>query len=358
LDSTFQVPINELIPSSKAEFVEKLNKNVATINPARIVGIISALFLFLIGSMPWLGCSGVAGGLLLCVFLNRRFKEAHTQAVNYSLDSDASSRFSAVCSALDTLGTCSSIWVVNTQTATSDTKRNAGANTLVTRKSVSTGKIPKKGFVTDLDIRSINANGVIFHFLPDQVLVFSQGRYGAIEYGDLHVGVSPTNYIESEYVPRDSIQVSTTWRYVNKSGGPDRRFNNNRQFPVLRYGEATIRNSSNFRVVLQTSSYDKAVSFARQLSASGADQSAPPPADRPSANGNHTMNDSLSQSYALLGLTRPTTLELAAAAHRHQAMLYHPDKYEHLAPEMKQLAAVKMQEINAAYSRVRMDIQQ
>ncbi len=49
-------------------------------------------------------------------------------------------------------------------------------------------------------------------------------------------------------------------------------------------------------------------------------------------------------------------MEQAAAAHRHQAMLYHPDRYEHLAPEMKLLAAAKMQEINAAYNRVTFDI--
>jgi curved DNA-binding protein CbpA len=39
-----------------------------------------------------------------------------------------------------------------------------------------------------------------------------------------------------------------------------------------------------------------------------------------------------------------------------QGLLYHPDKYEHLAPEMKALASVKMQAINEAFSRVKLDI--
>ena len=60
--------------------------------------------------------------------------------------------------------------------------------------------------------------------------------------------------------------------------------------------------------------------------------------------------------YEVLGLTRPTTFEKAAAAHRQLASLYHPDKYEHLAPEMKVLAAQKMAEINAAYEKIKSDV--
>jgi len=47
---------------------------------------------------------------------------------------------------------------------------------------------------------------------------------------------------------------------------------------------------------------------------------------------------------------------LGAAAHRQQASLYHPDKYEHLAPEMKALVSAKMAEINAPYTLVKLDI--
>jgi DnaJ-class molecular chaperone len=69
-------------------------------------------------------------------------------------------------------------------------------------------------------------------------------------------------------------------------------------------------------------------------------------------------SSSLLACYVLLGLTRPTTLDKAAAAHRQQASLYHPDKYEHLAPEMKSLATAKMAEINAAYELIKLDIAQ
>ena len=41
--------------------------------------------------------------------------------------------------------------------------------------------------------------------------------------------------------PRDARQVDTTWRFVNKNGGPDRRFKDNRQLPVMLYGESPSR---------------------------------------------------------------------------------------------------------------------
>ena len=45
-------------------------------------------------------------------------------------------------------------------------------------------------------------------------------------------------------MPRDSHQIGSTWQYVNKKGGPDRRFNNNRQLPVMQYGVFGFSSSS------------------------------------------------------------------------------------------------------------------
>ncbi|WP_420239844.1 DnaJ domain-containing protein [Telmatobacter bradus] len=58
----------------------------------------------------------------------------------------------------------------------------------------------------------------------------------------------------------------------------------------------------------------------------------------------------MSQCYELLGLTSSATAEQAAAAYHQKASLYHPEKYEHLASEIKELASKKMAEINGSYS--------
>ena len=71
--------------------------------------------------------------------------------------------------------------------------------------------------------------------------------------------------MEDGYVPRDAKVVGKTWQYVNKDGGPDRRFSNNRQMPVALYGALLIDSGPGFRLELQTSSAAMAEGAAKLL---------------------------------------------------------------------------------------------
>jgi hypothetical protein len=76
---------------------------------------------------------------------------------------------------------------------------------------------------------------------------------GTVSYGDLQTAAGIRRFIEDDFVPADSVQVGTTWRFVNKRGGPDRRFNNNRQLPIMQYGELSLRSSSGLNELFQCS---------------------------------------------------------------------------------------------------------
>ena len=75
-----------------------------------------------------------------------------------------------------------------------------------------------------------------------------------IPYDDLDVWDSDTRFIESEQVPRDAEVVGETWQYVNKKGGPDRRFKNNRRLPIVRYGQLRFESSTGLDLDYQVSS--------------------------------------------------------------------------------------------------------
>jgi hypothetical protein len=357
LDTVFQVPISELVESNQNELVQKLNQNVAATNPTFIPIVASVLAFFTLPNYPVIGTILVCVGIALAITIYRRFKASHTHEVHYSLDEGASKRFATVYSAISQLSSCNRVWVLNTSSRTADFKHNAGASTLITRKAARIGALPTKGFKASVGVWSIEANEVVFHFLPDQILVFSGNRYASLQYGQLSVDVRSTRYIETDSVPGDSRQIDTTWRFVNKNGGPDRRFNNNHQIPVLQYGEVTLRAGNGFQVILQTSNLEKAQAFVTQFQTQSNSQD--PVSDSSQRNESRpaTVDQSVLACYTLLGLTRPATAEQAAAAHRQKAALYHPDKYEHLAPEMKALALAKMAEINAAYTLVKLDIE-
>ena len=65
--------------------------------------------------------------------------------------------------------------------------------------------------------------------------MFDGRRAGAIPYSEIQVQIDQTRFVEDLGVPSDSRIVAKTWQYVNRDGGPDRRFRNNRQLPVVLY---------------------------------------------------------------------------------------------------------------------------
>lgn len=78
-------------------------------------------------------------------------------------------------------------------------------------------------------------------------------KLGALNYKDITMSSHTTRFIESEGVPSDSQIVGQTWKYVNKSGGPDRRFKDNRQLPICLYGELRLTSTSGLNTVIMYS---------------------------------------------------------------------------------------------------------
>lgn len=74
-------------------------------------------------------------------------------------------------------------------------------------------------------------------------------------YRDLHIAVKEQRFIEAGMgsVPAGSQVVGSTWRYVNRNGGPDRRFKDNAELPIVLYEEIELSSGSGLREVLQVS---------------------------------------------------------------------------------------------------------
>ena len=94
------------------------------------------------------------------------------------------------------------------------------------------------------------------YFLPDALYILQNGTYGVFPYDELSVLGSYTRFIESERVPGDAQVIDKTWQYVNKSGGPDRRFNFNRQLPVAKYGVLYLESDSGLNLEYQISNVE------------------------------------------------------------------------------------------------------
>jgi hypothetical protein len=237
-----------------------------------------------------------------------------------------------------------------------DRRRNAGASSLVNRTLVRVQAAAPARVTVNLSLKCLDLRTFKLFFLPDIILSLSYGRYGSISYRDIEVEQGVTNFIEDEDVPADATIVGKTWRFVNKDGSPDRRFNNNTQLPVVNYGVLRIRLSTALELHLNTSNAQQSLAFAHcwwELQQRGGYGHVPnekrhrvPP---PKEEIRDALMYSREEALKLFGLTAGVSeVEITQAYHR-LALLYHPDKVVGLAPEFQNLAHAKMTEINSAY---------
>ena len=66
-------------------------------------------------------------------------------------------------------------------------------------------------------------------------------------------------------MPSDAQVVGYTWRFVNRDGGPDRRFNNNRQIPQALYQQMGLQGSGGFQKILHVSKVESRDEFNASL---------------------------------------------------------------------------------------------
>jgi hypothetical protein len=118
---------------------------------------------------------------------------------------------------------------------------------------------------TNVTVPSLHHARQSLYFLPDRVLIQEGRRFAEVDYTKLKVRSSSTRFIESGTRPRDGIQVDTTWKYVNKGGGPDKRFKDNPKLPIMQYGELELSSDAGLHLLWQMSRPEASTSIAQSL---------------------------------------------------------------------------------------------
>ena len=68
-----------------------------------------------------------------------------------------------------------------------------------------------------------------------------------IDFRELVIEFAISRFIEDDPVPSDGEVIGTTWAKTNKDGSPDRRFSDNRQVPIVRYGVLRLTSQGGLR---------------------------------------------------------------------------------------------------------------
>jgi len=201
--------------------------------------------------------------IFLLVFFHRN-KMAY---LLYDISPDKEQQIQAFYDDLFKLKEAEKIWIVKEEDRHGDGRRNAGATTDVSREltGINNSIYPKiKGLKTNVSIPVI---GGYVYFFPDALFVYRGKKIKAISYKDIEIQVSTSQFREDGEIPSDSEKIGSTWKYVNNDGSPDKRFNNNRKIPILKYCGIKITAKNGFFLSLMVSNYETGKNFANTIQA-------------------------------------------------------------------------------------------
>lgn len=257
----------ELVPSGPGDLVEQLNQAASR---WRIFPWALGILVLVLLAQPVLGAILLLPGIPGLIWLWYQDRARRTVVAFYDVNDAAADWFQGLVDRAQTLAGTDAVWRVdasgNVQT-TYQYKVNAGATTIVSRSNAKVSHDPPPVLATNIAVPSIAVGKAGMYFLPDRILVRDGKRFSDVPYRDLELAAGHLRFTESGRVPRDAQQIDTTWQYVNVDGGPDRRFKNNRQYPVMLYGEFVLASSGGLFWLLQCSQPSSAEAFVHALEA-------------------------------------------------------------------------------------------
>lgn len=212
------------------------------INKLRIINTIANISLISIYLCPV--------GILLKILIATKWKID----LKYEFDEFSLNRYNSLNAFLIEISRNKKVWQINSSTTVSNVKYNSGANASVTRSISSIKKSMPKYIKGNIEIYCLKLKKEKVYFTPDRILIFSGLKsVGVRSYRDLTAIFSYTNFVETEFVSKDATIIDYTWKFVNKNGGPDKRFSNNRKIPVCKYGNVKLETNDGINISLDCS---------------------------------------------------------------------------------------------------------
>lgn len=239
--------ISQLVDASSKDLINEINRKLRLTPywPFALLGS-GVLLVFAVNvGIPVLATGAVAT-LLLAATIYLAFTDAlrKTTVLFYTFDQDAELRFQTLHDAFGSITKCSASWNIQTRADVRDLKRNAGATELIQRLQIRPSIGTPRWIKTNIPIPVLPAGKQTLYFFPDRVFVLEANTVGAVGYSELRTAVNQLRFIEDSKIPSDARVIDKTWKFVNKSGGPDRRFSNNRELPVVEYESVHFQSAS------------------------------------------------------------------------------------------------------------------
>ena len=249
-------PVEQLVDASSTELLHEMNEKRRKIRllPGAIALSIVGTLLLLMASMPtWLVVLFVVLATAVSWLASMKDQLRKTTVILYDLEPEVEAAYARLHEAFSVLRACSRSWHIEARGEIRDTKYHAGASRVVKRKQVDLTLGAPPFVKTNVEVPLIPVGNQVLAFMPDRLLVFESATVGAVSYPALDMSPSESQFVEEEAVPQDATVVGRTWRYVNKRGGPDRRFKDNREIPICAYDQIHVSSGTGLNEIIHVS---------------------------------------------------------------------------------------------------------
>jgi hypothetical protein len=245
-----------MVDASSAELLREMNekrKKVRLLPGAIALSVIAVVLLLAVGIPTWIVVVFGVLAIGFCWLASMKDELRKTTVVLYDMEPEVEAAYARLHEAFGVLRSCARSWHIEARGEVHDRKYHAGAGGVVKRRQVglTTGAPPL--VKTNVEVPLVPAGKQVLAFMPDRLLVFDSAAVGAVRYSDLALDVAESQFVEDEAVPQDATVVGKTWRYVNKKGGPDRRFKDNCEIPICAYEQIHLSSTTGLNEVIQVS---------------------------------------------------------------------------------------------------------
>lgn len=187
--------------------------------------------------------------------LEKQKSESYVQ-LDAEFDDESLNKYEQVLKNFKELMGVEKIWDITKEEENDKTKTRSAASRAITRKETKIGlkdlediKYSKQALCFS------NSNGADLYFYPNFIVMQGKDSFGVVGLDEIEFSFNSAKLIEQEKVPKDSEIVEYTWFKVNKNGQPDKRFKDNYQIPVVKYGVINLKTSNGVNEEYQFSNY-------------------------------------------------------------------------------------------------------
>lgn len=191
--------------------------------------------------------------LITAILFALKFVVKSKLSINIDYDIDSDYTLDARIKFMRKVVKSDKVWRITQTSKVVNKKYSAGANQSVNRVICATNLEAPFPFKTNAKVASFKSGKETLVFMPDKLFIIQGDKIGALNYSDIESSTSTTRFIEEGVLPKDAEVIDKTWQKVNKSGGPDKRFKNNRELPICRYGEIYLSSNNGLNTIIMYS---------------------------------------------------------------------------------------------------------